>query len=120
MKKLFFLLFISIISVACSNSDDDNIFSGNWKGIYNGTDNGNWIMTVSETGNITGTVHSVDYNQDFTVSGTVNDNGQLNAVIGSVSNGGVFTGQLNGNSGNGTWSNNLGTPHSGNWSGNKQ
>ncbi|WP_390451747.1 hypothetical protein [Chryseobacterium sp. Alg-005] len=95
-------------------------FNGNWIGTYSGTDHGTWKINISNSGNVTGSAHSNDYNEDFEISGNVNNNGQLNAVLGSSSSGGTFKGTLSGNSGNGTWSNNVGTPHSGSWNGNKQ
>jgi len=123
MKKTFFIFYTLMLLVSCtSSSNEESIFqfTGAWKGSFSGTDTGTWKVNIANDGIASGVAHSTVYNQDFDINGTVNSSGQLNAVLGTASGGGVFKGTLSGKSGNGTWSNNIGKPHSGSWSGNKQ
>lgn len=124
MKKILQIILSTFIIYSCSSSsnDDDaakNNYQGNWSGTYSGTDQGNWNVTVSNDGKASGIAHSSVYNQNFDINGTVDNSGQLNAVLGTSSSGGNFKGTLTNTSGNGTWLNNIGKPHSGSWSGNR-
>jgi hypothetical protein len=52
------------------------------------------------------------------INGNVNSDGKFTATVGTTSLGYNFVGQLNGNSGSGTWKNSSET-QSGSWSGTK-
>jgi len=73
---------------------------------------------VSSTGVVTGTTTSIVFQDTFDVSGNVNNSGQFSSVAGGATSGATFTGQMNGNSANGTWINNS-AGMNGTWSGNK-
>lgn len=128
MKKILILIPILWVFNSCSRSTISHSqpinqtvnFIGTWTGSYSGSDNGAWIIFIDANGIANGRAHSIVYNEDVDVSGTVDASGNLNAVLGSTSNGGYFKGKLTGTTGKGTWQNNLGTPHSGIWTGAKQ
>lgn len=126
MKNLFrktTLLLILIINFSCSNNDDSpsNInsnFVGDWSGTFNGDDAGTWEVNVSSNGNVSGTAHSTTFSDNYQIQGSVNNNGELTATIGTSDVGGEFIGQLNGNNANGIW-NNSEAEMSGDWIGTK-
>lgn len=111
-------ILIGILAIACT-PDDDYIseHQGVWSGRYTGSgDEGKWELTVDAKGNITGILTSEVIVQTFQLEGKVKKDGRLDVVIGSVSSGASFSGQMNGDSASGTWvieSENL----SGEWSG---
>jgi hypothetical protein len=120
MKKLLYVcLAVAFIFTACSksSSNDPSQFAGSWSGTFSGGDNGTWAATISSSGAVNGNTSSV--NGNGTVTGSVTDNGSFSATVGSGSLGTIFSGQMSGNSGNGTWSNSS-EDLSGTWSGNKQ
>ena len=101
------------------NSSSSN-FEGNWNGQYTGNDdNGNWTVNINSDGIVSGTATSSVFSESSDINGITSENGTLTATLGTTSSGGVFIGQLNGNSGNGTWTN-TSLNYNGNWTGNKQ
>ncbi|QMU63833.1 MAG: hypothetical protein GKR88_05695 [Flavobacteriaceae bacterium] len=125
MRKitLILTLVIGFISTSCSNNNDNETqiseFQGNWNGTYTGSeDNGNWSMNVNEEGIITGTATSTDSNDVYDVNGNVQENGNLNVTLGTVTSGATFVGTMNENTTNGTWQN-TSENISGIWSGSK-
>jgi len=127
MKKLIFValtIVFSVIILSCSSNDDDNKnqtfpFQGKWSGTYSGAkDHGTFKMDVSSKGIITGTSSSAVFNENYSVDGSVSESGSFTAIAGSATSGATFTGQMNGNSVNGTWVNNSAAMN-GVWSGNK-
>ena len=125
MKKLIFLpiLILTILITSCSSDDDNSsssIFEGNWSGQYTGNDdNGNWTVNINSDGIVSGTATSTVFSESYDINGTTSENGTLTATLGTTSAGGEFIGQLNGNSGNGTWTN-TSVNYNGNWTGSKQ
>jgi len=119
MKKLLYIfLATSLIFSSCSDDDDTNQFTGNWTGTYSGDDSGIWIATIVANGSVNG--NSTNSNgDDQTLSGSVTNNGSFSATVGTGSLGSNFSGQLSGNSGNGTWSNSA-LSFDGTWQGTKQ
>lgn len=126
MKKWTLLLTLIIgFSIFSCSSDDDNEnqtseFQGNWNGTYTGDqDNGTWIMTIDNTGSITGTSTSNVFNQTFDVNGNVEDNGNLSVTVGNASSGATFEGTMDESTASGTW-NNTSVNMNGIWEGAKQ
>ena len=124
MKKLTYL-FLALIIVACSGGgDDDNNnttnseFQGEWSGTFSGDDNGTWTAGINPNGDVSGTAYSTTFADNYSLEGSVSSSGQFQATFGTSSVGGEFTGQLNGNSGSGTWVN-TGAMMNGSWSGSK-
>ena len=126
MRKLIFAtltIIFSVIILSCSSNDDNNNqtfpFQGKWSGSYSGTkDHGTFKIDVSSTGKVTGTTTSAVFNENFDVNGNVSESGNFSAIAGSASSGATFTGQMSGNSANGTWVNNSAAMN-GNWTGSK-
>ncbi|MBV8326789.1 hypothetical protein [Chryseobacterium sp.] len=122
MKKLFLLFLAAFLLIGCS-SDDDTIYDyvGTWSGSYDGNDKGVWNIVVDNTGKVVGTMHSDVNNENYNISGTLTEKGDLNAVVGLPSKG-DFRGTLTvDKKGNGSWTNALPTPsRAGNWKGTKQ
>jgi hypothetical protein len=125
MKKL--LLLSALLIFACSSDDSDNDndnnnnssqFEGEWSGTFSGGDNGTWTAAINSNGDVSGTAHSTTFSDTYDLEGYVSASGQFQATFGTSSVGGEFIGQLNGNSGSGTWVN-TGAELSGTWSGNK-
>lgn len=125
MKKLILTtltIIFSVIILSCSNNDDNDSafpYQGHWSGTYSGQqDHGTFSINVSSKGIVTGTSSSVVFNEDFDVNGNVSQSGQFSAIAGSATSGATFTGQMSGNSANGTWLNNS-AGMNGTWSGDK-
>lgn len=115
MKRIF-LLFTAVCSltiVSCSEDDQDvvqnpyEVFAGTWQGTFSGDDHGTWTANINNQGEVSGTVHSEGYDITFTLSGTVNELGVLEAHYNYQSSGlmpgGNFNGTLTSNTGNGQW-----------------
>lgn len=121
MKKLFLLLLMMFLLIGCS-SDEDSLYDyiGTWSGTYEGNDKGVWNFVVASDGKITGTMHSEQNEENYTISGRLSTSGELTAVIGLPSDG-EFRGTLSADKkGNGTWVNSVPTPErSGTWTGEK-
>ncbi|EJL68244.1 hypothetical protein [Chryseobacterium populi] len=121
MKKLFLLLLTTFLLIGCS-SDDETIYDyiGTWSGTYEGSDKGVWNIVVATDGKVTGTMHSDMNDENYNISGFLDDSGELNASLGLPADG-EFRGTLNTDKkGNGNWSNAVPTPtRSGTWSGEK-
>ena len=123
MKKL--LLVFTLITFACSGGGDDSSedfnsgsdLVGDWVAVYEGDDYGTAEMTVSSSGIITG------YADGFSpISGTVSNNGNLSATVGTVDTGyaTTYSGNLQTNgTGSGTWSSSI-SGYSGTWIATKQ
>ena len=108
MRKIIYL-FLSLIIFACSDDDVDNNntlspeYVGTWEALYSGDDFGDALVIISNTGDVTGVVDEL-----YQVTGTLTNNGVLNAASGSVNDGvnTIWSGVLNTDgTGSGTWSN---------------
>ena len=123
MKKLLLLTFVFTL-FACSGGDDDNDnttnseFQGELSGTFSVDDNGTWTAGINSNGDVSGTANSTTFSDTYSLEGSVSSSGQFQATFGTSSAGGGFTGQLNGNSGSGTWVN-TSAMMSGSWSGSK-
>jgi len=124
MKNLFYL-FLAVTIFSCSGGgDDDNNnttnseFQGEWSGTFSGDDNGTWTGGINSNGDVSGNAYSTIFNDNYSLEGSVSSSGQFQATFGTSSVGGEFIGQLNGNSGSGTWVN-TGAMMNGSWSGSK-
>ena len=124
MKNLIYL-FLAVTIVACSGGGDDDTnnttnseFQGEWSGTFSGDDNGTWTAGISSNGDVSGTAYSTTFADNYSLEGSVSSSGQFQATFGTSSVGGEFIGQLNGNSGSGTWVN-TGAMMNGSWSGSK-
>lgn len=121
MKKIFLLLFTAFLFIGCGK-DEDTIydFIGTWAGRYEGTEKGSWNIVVATDGKVTGTLDSEQTTENYTISGQLSESGELNATIGSPSDG-EFKGTLTRDKkASGTWVNAVPTPtRSGTWKGEK-
>ena len=92
---------------------------GVWVGSFTGGDSGNWELTVDKDGLFSGEVYSNNGQAFHPITGEIDENGVMTAII-DVS--GVildFTGQQTGSNASGTWGNpsiNL----TGTWTGTKK
>lgn len=129
MKKIILaaILVVSTISISSCKSDDNTTekiqteskFKGIWTGTYTGEASGTWTAQIDANGEFTGQASSPLASTVFTMKGSVNDSGILDAdfyVNNSVV--GEFNGTLNTNSGQGNWTNTL-LNLTGNWQGAK-
>jgi len=125
-KILLVLCLSTVISVSsCSKSDDNetetinlSIIAGNWSGTFEGGDSGTYTVVVNANGTVTGTAFSNDLQQTLALNGTIDDDGNFDAVVGSAANGATFTGEFRATTSSGTW-NNPNLNSSGTWSGTK-
>ena len=101
-----------------NNNTTNSEFQGEWSGTFSGDDNGTWSAGINSNGDVSGTAYSIIFADNYSLEGSVSSSGQFQATFGTSSAGGEFTGQLNGNSGSGTWVN-TGAMMNGSWSGSK-
>lgn len=127
MKNLI-LLFTAFLFLNCSSDDNNNqpllvtvntAIVGAWSGTFSGGDAGSWNATISDLGAVSGTAYSTTFQANYTITGTVDTAGQLNATVGNSSTGATFVGlfQTNGAC-NGTWVNTV-EGLQGSWEGTK-
>lgn len=122
MKKGIYLILIllSFSIYSCSKDDDNSTeLAGNWSGTFTGDVVGTWTATISENGIITGTTKVTNPTVEAALNGNVSAEGKFTATAGTTTLGYNFDGQLNGNSGGGTWKSKSGTQN-GSWSGTKK
>jgi len=116
MKKILFYAMLVLAISACKKSDS-NPFKGTWSGTFTGNDSGTWTVSVNDNGTVTGTGTSVVAASAFTISGRINNAGNLLATFGTSSLDGTFNGTMSGTTASGTWSNGI---YQGPWTGTKQ
>ena len=111
MKKLFYLFLVLGLFACSSESADDNIdsnleseFKGLWSGSFSGQDNGTWTLTVQNTGIVVGSFTSKDYNEIYSFSGSVDENGEILASMILENVAGSFVGNLNNGLSSGSYS----------------
>ena len=122
MKKTLFLLSaLLIFSCSSDDSNDNNSndinsdFVGTWTAIYSGDGSGSAEVIVSSSGSVSGYADETD-----PISGTLTNEGSINATSGNVSDGysTEWTGTLQTDgTGSGTWS---GSGFFGTWTAIKQ
>ncbi|NML57213.1 hypothetical protein [Chryseobacterium cheonjiense] len=122
MKKIFLLVFTAFLFIGCGK-DEDTIydFIGTWAGTYSGTEKGSWNIVVASDGKVTGTLDSEQTTENYYITGTLTESGELNATIGSPADG-EFKGTLTreDKKASGTWVNAVPSPtRSGTWKGEK-
>ena len=121
MKRFGLLLLVGmLVSVSCKK-DKVSPFAGEWSGGYTGSDQGMWSVTVDDDGTISGMGTSLRSGANFSLEGSVSNNGNFLATIGSVATGSEFTGTLTTEGqASGTWKNTLATPpQEGTWIGSR-
>jgi hypothetical protein len=123
MKKYFLLVLMAFMFIGCNSDDDLTIvdYIGTWSGTYTGSnDKGDWNIVVASDGDVTGTMHSDTFNENYAINGHLDRTGQLVAEL-TMPVKGTFNGNLNiQKTGNGTWNNNIPSPaRSGTWTGEK-
>jgi hypothetical protein len=120
MKKLASILGICLVimTFSCSGDDDggntsgDNEFQGSWSGIYSGDEEGTWALTINSEGVVSGLA-----NNTLTIAGTITNQGDFSATVGTVTGGFTFIGAFAATTASGTWTNS--DDLSGSWSGTK-
>ena len=70
-------------------------FKGLWSGGFAGDDNGTWTLTVKNTGTVVGSFTSKDLNEVYSLSGSVDENGEIQASLTLENAVGSFEGNLN-------------------------
>jgi hypothetical protein len=122
MKKLFLLLVTTFLLIGCT-ADDETIYDyiGTWSGTYTGSDKGVWNFVVASDGDVTGTMHSETNNENYTITGHLEDSGELFANLGVPEEIGQFAGTLNlEKKASGNWMRGVPAPiKNGNWTGEK-
>ena len=108
MKKLLYIFLGLSLMFTCSDEPVTNAnavdpdphsteseFKGLWSGDFTGEDNGTWTLTVQDTGIVVGSFTSKDYNEVYSFSGSVDENGEIIASITLENVVGSFSGNLN-------------------------
>jgi hypothetical protein len=70
-------------------------FKGFWSGGFTGDDRGAWTLTVQNTGTVAGSFTSKDFNEIYSLSGSVDENGEIQASLTLENTVGSFEGNLN-------------------------
>jgi len=82
-------------SIDSDSHSNESEFKGLWSGDFTGEDNGTWTLTVQDTGIVVGSLTSKDYNEIYSFSGSVDENGEITASITLDNVVGNFSGNLN-------------------------
>lgn len=122
--KTALFLFAGLVLIGCSKSDtSSNAYQGNWSGTITGDFVGTWNGNISPDGVFTGVATTTDPVGNYTMSGSVSENGNLIVVTTlihpTIQINLAFVGNLSANSGNGTWVFN-GAGVQGTWNATKQ
>lgn len=104
-KCLVTTLMFTFLLLACSNDNTISSFQGQWNGTFKGDDMGTWNAQIMSQGVVTGTATSDVSNNPDQISGSVDEDGQFSATVGSTISGTIFTGQFSGNRVSGSWVN---------------
>ena len=115
MKNLLYIFLGLSLMFGCSDDPVTNAtdsdpnsaeseFKGLWSGTFSGEDNGALTFTVQNTGIVVGSFTSKDYNEIYSFSGSVDENGEILASITLENVVGSFVGNLNNNLGSGSYS----------------
>jgi len=86
---------INANSIDSDSHTTESEFKGLWSGDFTGEDNGTWTLTVKDTGMVVGSLTSKDYNEIYSFSGSVDENGEITASITLENVVGNFSGNLN-------------------------
>lgn len=127
MKKILFAFVLLSSAAVTSCAEDDNTipnltekYAGNWSGSYKGIDNGTWKATINADGQVNGFIVSTTFNATYTMKGSVDAKGSLNATYAATGQTvGSFRGEVTETLGSGIWKNVQGTTE-GTWSGLKE
>jgi hypothetical protein len=116
VKKLLYIFLGLSLILGCSNEPVTNAnatdsdpnsteseFKGLWSGAFSGEDNGTWTLTVQNTGIVVGSFTSKDYNEIYSFSGSVDENGEILVSIILENVVGSFVGNLNNSLGSGSY-----------------
>ena len=76
LHKLLLICFSSLLLVSCNNDNLDQ-YEGVWQGSFAGDRAGTWKIGIDEDGSAKGVMTPVDQSQGFSLSGRVNDSGEL-------------------------------------------
>jgi hypothetical protein len=94
-------------------------YAGTYNGTYGGAETGTFTVAVSAAGVVTGSNHSITFNQNFAVNGQVGSNGSLALTAVGTAGSGQFSGSINAAGViSGTW-NYLGSTLGGTFTGNR-
>jgi hypothetical protein len=112
------LLFTTTVALTTPTTGTAS-YAGTYNGTYGGAETGTFTVVVSAAGVVTGSNHSITYNQNFTVSGQVGSTGSVALSAVGTAGSGQFSGSINAAGViTGTW-NYLGSTLGGTFTGNR-
>jgi len=105
VKCAMFLL--ALVALSCSkgddNTDDIDLYTGQWMGNVTGDDGGTLSFFIYENGSVTGDFFTNGTQTPISTSGNVNTTGSLSITFSTNEIKGSISGKLTETSGNGTW-----------------
>lgn len=114
LKHVIVLLMV-ITAVGCSKDseptptpvvqDTNHPAMGDWAGTFSGGDHGTWEMAVDKDGKFSGDVFSENGQTSYPLTGAIDDNGIMTAVIDINGVTLDFTGKQSGDQASGEWGN---------------
>jgi Carboxypeptidase regulatory-like domain len=82
-------------TVALTTPTGTASYAGTYNGTYGGAETGTFTVVVSAAGVVTGTNHSITFNQNFTVNGQVGSTGSVALSAIGTAGSGQFSGSIN-------------------------
>tara|TARA_B110000003_G_scaffold140454_1_gene142068 strand:- start:59 stop:781 length:723 start_codon:yes stop_codon:yes gene_type:complete len=115
MKKLLYIFLATVFAFNCSNEPVNNLatsnteseFKGLWSGSFAQEENGSWIVSVNEYGQLIGSLTSLENNIIYNLEGSVDTDGHFQAILIRDSAVGEFNGQLEESSSYGSYYNDV-------------
>ena len=90
--------------VSFTSNVTESVFKGFWSGGFTGNDLGTWTLTVQNNGTMEGSFTSKDFNEIYSLSGFVDENGVIQASLALENTVGSFDGNLNNGEASGSYS----------------
>ena len=90
--------------VSFTSDVTESLFKGFWSGGFTGDDLGTWTLTVQNNGTMEGSFTSKDFNEIYSLSGFVDENGMIQASLTLENAVGSFEGNLNNGEASGSYS----------------
>ena len=113
MKKLLYIFLATVSTFNCTDEPVNNLgisnteseFKGLWSGSFAQEENGSWIISVNEYGQLIGSLTSLENNIIYNLEGSVDTDGHFQAILIRDSAVGEFNGQLEESSSYGSYYN---------------